>query len=164
MKNNCMNKKCHKIMFVCLGNICRSPMAEFIMKDLIKREHADADCDFIIASAATSDEVAGYPVYPPAQRELAAHGIDCAGKRAVQLTYGDYGRYDMFLCMDNQNLLDTQRIFNGDPDGKACLLLSLTEKSGEIADPWYSGDFAAAYSQILRGCKALLAELAGGKN
>ncbi len=150
----------HKIMFVCLGNICRSPMAEFIMRDLCdKSGYGDK---VFIKSAATSSWEIGNPVYPPAQQELRKHGINCSGKRAEKLTKQMYGEFDMFVCMDKQNVADALRIFGGDPDNKVSLLLDHTDKGRDVADPWYTGDFSATYSDVLSGCKAIIAEIVGG--
>lgn len=146
-----------KILFVCLGNICRSPMAEFLMRDLVRR--AGAEDAFAIASAATSREELGSPVYPPARRKLAEHGIDCAGKTARQLLREDYGRWDLLVGMEEANLRGMRRICGGDPEHKISLLLDHTDRPGDISDPWYTGDFEQAWRDIERGCKALLAEL-----
>ena len=148
-----------KILFVCHGNICRSPMAEFVMKDLARRKGL-ADM-FVIASAATSREEIGNPVYPPARRKLAEHGISCAGHAARQMTRRDYEHFDRILGMDHANIRNIQRIAGGDPDGKITLLLDHAGRPGqEVADPWYTGDFDAAWEDILAGCEGLLAELA----
>ena len=146
-----------KILFVCHGNICRSPMAEFVMKDLAKK--AGMEDEFQIASAATSAEELGNPVYPPARRILAQHGISCAGKTARQLTRADYGRYDLLIGMDGANLRNMQRLFGGDPDGKISLLMDHTGVSRDVADPWYTGDFQATWDDVTAGCKALMEEL-----
>ena len=147
-----------KILFVCHGNICRSPMAEFVMKDLVKK--AGLEGQFDIASAATSAEELGNPVYPPARRELARHGIGCEGKTARQLTPGDYGRWDLLLGMDGANLRNMRRLFGGDPAGKLGLLLDYAGRPGEeISDPWYSGNFEATWRDVLAGCEGLLAAL-----
>ncbi|MBQ6326287.1 MAG: low molecular weight phosphotyrosine protein phosphatase [Clostridia bacterium] len=146
-----------RILFVCHGNICRSPMAEFVMKDLVAR--AGLSDRFEIASAATSYEEIGNPVYPPARRELAAHGIGCAGKTARHLEKSDYARYDWLIGMEQANLRNMRCICGGDPDGKIALLLSFTGSGGEIDDPWYTGRFAEVYRQIEAGCRALLARL-----
>ncbi len=147
-----------KIMFVCHGNICRSPMAEFIMKDLIKR--AKREGELLIASSATSTEEiwngVGNPVYPPAKRELSLHGLSCEGKRAVQIKKSDYEKWDMIVCMDSKNLRNLHRIFGGDPEGKISKLLSHAGSDRDVSDPWYSGDFSRAYSDIYKGCRALL--------
>ncbi len=146
-----------RILFVCLGNICRSPMAEFVMKDLVER--AGLAGTFSIASAATSSEEAGNPVYPPARRKLAEHGIQCAGKTSRQLRAEDYGKYDLLIGMDGRNLRNMERICGGDPEGKIHLLMDYTDRPGEVADPWYTGDFERAWQDILEGCERLLAHL-----
>ena len=148
-----------KILFVCHGNICRSPMAEFVMKDLVQK--AGMTDQFHIASAATSREEIGNPVYPPARRKLAEHGISCAGHAARQLTRQDYADYDFLVGMDSANLLDMYRICGGDPDGKISLLLDHTARPGNVADPWYTGDFQATWLDVMAGCQCLLAEFAG---
>ena len=148
-----------KILFICHGNICRSPMAEFIMKDLVKQ--AGKDREFTIASAATSQEELGNPVYPPVRRILRQHGIDCSGKTARQITPEDYTRFDLLIGMDHANLRNMQRFFQGDPDQKLHLLLEYTNRPGEVADPWYSGDFDAAWRDIYAGCQGLLVQLCG---
>lgn len=147
----------HRIMFVCHGNICRSPMAEFIMKNMVKDEGLSES--FFIASSATSTEEIGNPVYPPAQRELARHGLFPTGKYAVQLKKSDYDKYDIFAVMDENNLRNIKRIFPSDPQGKVHKLLEYTGSGRDVADPWYSGDFETAYNDILNGCKALLDKL-----
>ena len=146
-----------KILFVCHGNICRSPMAEFVMKDLVRK--AGLESQFQIASAATSTEEIGSPVYPPARRKLAEHGINCSGKTARQLTRADYDRYDLLFGMDNANLRNMRRICGGDSDGKIRLLLEFTGRSGEVADPWYTGDFETTWRDVLEGCSGLLSHL-----
>ena len=152
-----------RILFVCHGNICRSPMAEFVMKDLVRREGLSDE--FEIASAATSREEIGNPVYPPARRKLAEHGIGCAGHAARQMTRRDYDRFDLVLGMDYANIRNIQRIAGGDPDRKISLLLDHAGRQGqEVADPWYTGNFDAAWDDILEGCEGLLAELTGGEN
>ena len=143
-----------KILFVCHGNICRSPMAEFVMKDLVKK--AGLESQFQIVSAATSTEEIGNPVYPPARRKLAEHGISCAGKTARQLTKGDYAQYDLLIGMDRANIRNMNRICGGDPDGKIKLLLDYTDHLGDVADPWYTGDFDATWREVLEGCQGLL--------
>ena len=150
-----------RIMFVCHGNICRSPMAEFIMKDMVQKEGIDHQ--FVIASSATSTEEiwngVGNPVYPPAQDQLARHNISCEGKRAVQLTAGDYNKYDLLIAMDDANVRNMHSILGGDPAGKIKKLMDFTNRPGNVADPWYSGRFDIAYRDIFEGCKALLASL-----
>ena len=143
-----------KILFICHGNICRSPMAEFVMKDLVRK--AGADTEFFIASAATSTEEIGNPVYPPARRKLAEHGIGCAGKTARQLRREDYDRFDLLIGMDGANLRNMRRICGGDPEGKLSLLLDWAGRSGDVADPWYTGDFEATWQDVLAGCQGLL--------
>ena len=147
-----------RVLFVCHGNICRSPMAEFVMKDMV-RQKGLAD-EYEIASAATSREEIGNPVYPPARRKLAEHGISCAGHAARQMTRRDYDHFDRILGMDHANIRNIQRIAGGDPEGKITLLLDHAGRAGqEVADPWYTGDFDAAWYDILEGCEGLLAEL-----
>lgn len=146
-----------KILFVCHGNICRSPMAEFAMKDLVKK--AGAQDRFHIESAATSREELGNPVYPPARKKLAEHGINCAGKRARQLTPEDYDAYDYLIGMDSANLRNMRRICGGDPDGKIHLMLEYAGRSGDVADPWYTRDFEATWRDVEEGCQGLLKEL-----
>jgi len=155
-----------KIMFVCHGNICRSPMAEFIFKRMaIERGLADK---FIVSSSATSTEEiwngVGNPVYPPAKAELAAHGIACDGKRAVQLKRGDYDNYDLFIGMDSANIRNMHRILGGDPEGKIRKLMDYTARGGDVADPWYSDRFDIAYRDIYDGCEGLLKSLNEGKD
>lgn len=147
-----------RILFVCHGNICRSPMAEFIMKDLVRK--AGLEDRFQIASAATSTEELGNPVYPPARRKLAEHGLSCAGKTSRQLRREDYAAWDLLLGMDQSNLRNMNRLCGGDPEGKIHALLEYADRSGEVADPWYTGDFETAYQDISAGCRGLLAALA----
>lgn len=150
-----------KILFVCHGNICRSPMAEFVMKDLVKK--AGVAEDFEIASAATSREELGNPVYPPARRKLREHGIDCSGKTARQLQKEDYIHYDYLIGMDRYNLRNMERMLGGDPNHKIRLLLSFAGEDREIADPWYTGGFDETYDDVLTGCQALLEQVTGRK-
>ena len=145
------------ILFVCHGNICRSPMAEFILKDLVKK--AGREGEFRIDSAAVSAEELGNPVYPPARRILAAHGIDCRGKTARRTVREDYRRYDRIIAMDGGNLRGLLRVYGGDPEKKLSLLLDWTDHPGDIDDPWYTDDFQSAWDDILKGCKALLTAL-----
>ena len=142
------------ILFVCHGNICRSPMAEFVMKDLVLK--AGLSADFHIASAATSTEEIGNPVYPPARRKLAEHGLTCSGKTARQITADDYRRYDLLVGMDEWNIRNMQRFYGGDPEGKVRRLLDYTDRPGDVADPWYTDDFETTWRDVLRGCRALL--------
>ena len=150
-----------KIMFVCHGNICRSPMAEFIFKRLIVENGTESN--YIIASSATSTEEIwngiGNPVYSPARVELAKHGISCDGKRAVQLQKSDYDKYDLFIGMDSANIRNMHRIFGTDPDGKIHKLMDYTGRGGDVADPWYSDRFDITYKDVSEGCLALLAAL-----
>lgn len=146
-----------KILFICHGNICRSPMAEYVMKELVRK--AGRSGEFEIASAATSREEIGNPVYPPARRKLAEHGIACDGHAARQMTERDYGRFDYLIGMDSANRRDMQRICGGDPEGKISLLMEHTNRPGDVADPWYTGDFEATWRDVLVGCQALLKEI-----
>ncbi len=150
-----------KIMFVCHGNICRSPMAEFIFKNMVSE--AGRAGEFVISSCATSTEEiwngVGNPVYPPAREELKKHGISCEGKRAVQLKKSDYENYDYLICMDENNRRNMMRILGSDPDNKIYKLMSFAGEDRNVADPWYSGDFATCYRDIHKGCKALLEKL-----
>lgn len=141
-----------KILFVCHGNICRSPMAEYVMKYLV--EQAQLTDQFLIESAATSTEEIGNPVYPPARRKLAEHGISCNGHAARQMTRADYQRYDLLIGMDSANLRNMTRIAGGDPEGKIRPLLY----DKDVADPWYTGNFEVTWQDVLRGCQALLEE------
>ena len=145
-----------KILFVCHGNICRSPMAEFVMKDLVKK--AGLAPQFHIESAATSREEIGNPVYSPARRKLAEHGISCEGHAARQLTNRDYDEYDLLIGMDQANLRDMYRICGGDYVGKMSLLMDHTAHPGNVADPWYTEDFEATWQDVLDGCQGLLKE------
>ena len=146
-----------RVLFVCHGNICRSPMGEFILKDLVQK--AGLSDRFRIESAATSTEEIGNPVYPPARRKLAEHGIDCAGHRARQLRREDYDRWDLLLGMDDANIRNMQRICGGDPEGKIHLLLDFTSRPGSVADPWYTGDFETTWRDVDGGCRALLGRI-----
>ena len=143
-----------KILFICYGNICRSTMAEFFMKDLVeKRGMADR---FHIASAATNTEEIGNPVHHGTRKKLAEHGISCAGKTARQMTAADYREYDLLIGMDRDNLRQMNRICGGDPNGKLHLLLDYTDRPGEVADPWYTGNFEATWQDVSEGCTNLL--------
>ena len=163
-----------KILFVCHGNICRSPMAEFVMKKLVK-DSAYSAIDFEIASAATSTEEIGNPVYPPARRMLAMHGIDCSGKTARQMTVRDYEYYDYIVLMDRNNLRNLRWILPADvyaretegagaptktpSNHKISLLMDWVGKSRDVADPWYTGDFQATWDDVNEGCKAMLVQI-----
>lgn len=151
-----------RIMFVCHGNICRSPMAEMIMKQLARE--AGRDAAFLIRSSATSTEEivcgVGNPIYQPAKAELLRHGIVCEERRAVRLVVEDYERFDLFVGMDSANLRNMHRIFGGDPEGKIRRLMDYTKRRGsDVADPWYSDRFDVAYRDIYDGCEGLLSAL-----
>ena len=146
--------KMKKILFICHGNICRSPMAEFVMKRLV--EEAGLSAQFEIASAATSTEEIGNPVYPPARRKLAEHGIGCAGKTARQITRADYQHYDYVIAMDHNNLRNLRRLLGNDTEGKISLLMDYTARPGDVADPWYTGDFESTWRDVIEGCQGLL--------
>lgn len=147
----------HKLIsieFVCHGNICRSPMAEFLFKDLVKKRNLENR--FYIASAATSREEIGNPVHHGTRNKLRQHGISVSGKYAVQMEKQDYGKYDYILGMDKYNISNMLRILGGDPDGKVRRLMDFTSRPRDVADPWYTGDFDATYDDIMEGCEALL--------
>ena len=147
-----------RIMFICHGNICRSPMAEFIFRDMAQKEGL-GDKIFVASSATSREEIwgnVGNPVYPPAAAELRKHGIRCDGKRAVQLTSEDYGKYDLLLVMDENNLRNAERILGKDVDEKLKKLMSFTSRGGDVADPWYSRRFDIAYNDIYDGCRGLM--------
>lgn len=145
------------ILFICHGNICRSPMAEFVMKDLVKK--SGQETQFHIESAATSTEEIGNPVYPPARKKLAEHGINCEGKTARQLINADYDRFDLLVGMDRANLRNMHCICGGDYDGKLHLLMDYTDRPGDVADPWYTGDFESTWQDVLAGCRGPLKQL-----
>jgi len=150
-----------KIMFICHGNICRSPMAEFVMKDLVKK--AGLEDEFVIVSSAVSAEELGNHVYPPAKKVLEEHGISVGDKHAELLTRRDYDLYDLLIAMDTSNLRNIDRIIRSDPEGKVHLLMSYAGKSASVADPWYTGDFETAYNDIREGCEGLLRSLTQGR-
>ena len=145
-----------KILFVCHGNICRSPMSEFVMKDLVKK--AALALQFHIESAATSREKIGNPVYPPARPKLAEHEISCDGHAARQFTNADYEKNDLLIGMDRANLRDMYRICGGDFAGKLHLLMDYTDHPRDVTDPWYTDDFEATWRDVLAGCQGLLKE------
>ena len=147
----------YRILFVCHGNICRSPMAEFVMKYLIQKEGLEEH--FLIESAATSAEEIGNGVYPPARRKLAEHGIGCEGKTARQTTRSDYDRYDYIIGMDTRNIRNMLNIYGGDPENKIKMLMDYTRRPGDVADPWYTGDFDATWRDVTEGCRELLKSL-----
>lgn len=141
-----------KVLITCHGNICRSPMAEFVFRDMAARAGVEVE----VASAATSAEEIGNPVYPPARRVLLAHGLDPSGKTARQLRRGDYDNWDLIVGMDSANIRNMNRIFGGDPEHKIIRLLDLTDLKRDVADPWYTRDFDACWNDIVQGCSALL--------
>lgn len=143
-----------KVLFVCLGNICRSPMAEFIMKELVK--NSGLEDRFDIASAAVSSEEIGNPVYPNARRKLAELGISCAGKTACKLDKTDYTYYDYLIGMESDNITGMKRICGGDPEGKMHMLMDFTSRPGNIKDPWFTRDFNTTAEDISEGCRGLL--------
>ena len=147
----------YRILFICHGNICRSPMAEFVMKDLVRK--AGLAESFHIESAATSTEEIGNEVYPQARCKLAEHGITCQGKTARQMNRHDYDRFDLLIGMDRWNIRNMTRICDGDPNGKIHMLMDYTNRPGEVADPWYTGNFDATWRDVLEGCEALLDDL-----
>ena len=149
-----------RILFVCHGNICRSTMAEFVMKDLVEKAGLT---DIEIASAGTSSEELGNPVHYGTRQKLAEHGISCAGKFARQMNRSDYAAYDLLIGMDNANIRNLRRMLGGDPQGKVCRLMDFTDRPGEVSDPWYSDRFDVAYADIMRGCKALIEYLENEK-
>ena len=143
-----------KILFVCHGNICRSPMAEFVMKDLVRKEGLEDE--FYIESAATSTEEIGNEVYFPAKRKLSEHGISCKGKTARQMTRSDYDRFDLLIGMDSWNIRNMNSICGGDPERKIHMLMDFTERKGDVEDPWYTRDFEATWRDVSEGCQCLL--------
>ena len=149
-----------KVLFVCHGNICRSPMAEYIFKDLLRRRGLESQ--FRIASSATSTEEIGNPMYPPARRILTRNNIPFGNHRAAQAKPSDYDQYDYILIMDERNAHNLQRIFGGDPRGKVHLLLEYAGLNRSISDPWYTGDFQQAFDDICLGCNAFLDYLLSG--
>ena len=150
-----------KILFVCHGNICRSPMAEFVLRDMVKK--AGCMADFNIDSAATSREELGNPVYPPAKKKLREHGIGTpendlgvSTKRARQITDSDYETYDYLIGMDSANIRNMKQKYRNDPDGIIYSLMDFTDRPGSVADPWYTGDFEATWQDVSEGCECLL--------
>ena len=150
-----------KIMFVCHGNICRSPMAEFIFKNIV--EENGMSNNFLVSSTATSDEEIwngiGNPIYPPAAEQLKKNNIPFTQRQATRLKRSDYNAYDIFVCMDSRNIANARRIFGGDTENKVHRLLDFTAEPRDVSDPWYSRDFDTAYKDILSGCKALFKSL-----
>ncbi len=147
-----------KIMFVCHGNICRSPMAEFILKDMVKKQGIEDN--FIIKSCATSAEEiwkgTGSPVYEPARRELENHGISCGRRQATLIKKSDYEDYDMLIAMDQRNISNLSRILGADKQNKIHKLMEFAKSGGDVADPWYYGNFDKCYDDIYKGCEGLL--------
>ena len=146
------------VLFVCWGNICRSPMAEFVFKDMIKKRGVE-DMFHVESRATHTDEIwngQGNPVYPPAKEKLAEHGISCAGKRAQLLAKSDYKNYDYIIGMDDLNWRWMPKILGGDPEGKLHLLMDFTDNPRNVADPWYTRDFEVTYRDVVEGCEALL--------
>lgn len=159
-----MDKK-YKVVFVCHGNICRSPMAEFIFRDMLEKNNMENDV-YVCSRATSTSEIRngiGDPVYPPAVKELAKHGLSCDGKRAVQLTHDDYGKYDMIIIMDTRNYNDTLKIVGDDPEKKIRKLMEFTDRSGDVADPWFTCRFEIAFNDIYDGCSGLIKFLSGLK-
>ncbi len=146
-----------KILFICHGNICRSPMAEFVMKDMVKK--AGLESRFQIASAATSTEETGNPVHRGTREKLRQVGISCAGKTARQLTRSDYAAYDYLIGMDTWNIRNMHRMLGGDPDKKIYKLLEFAGSTQDVADPWYTGDFETTYRDVVAGCQGLLSKI-----
>jgi protein-tyrosine phosphatase len=146
-----------KILFICHGNICRSPMAEFIMKDMVKK--AGREKEFWIESAATSSEELGNPVYPPARKKLAEHGIGCEGKTARRMRESDYREFDYLIGMDRENMFYMKHLWPTDPDHKLSLLMEYTGQNRDVSDPWYTRDFESTWQDCVAGCTALLEKL-----
>lgn len=146
-----------KILFICHGNICRSPMAEAVFRHML--EERGLGERFAVDSAAVSAEEIGNPVYPEANRTLVAHGLPASNHHAWQLTRADYDRYDFFIGMDQENIYRMRQIFGGDSQRKVGLLLAYTEHPREVEDPWYTGRFDRVFDLITQGCQALLEAL-----
>ncbi|MBO4628657.1 MAG: low molecular weight phosphotyrosine protein phosphatase [Treponema sp.] len=148
-----------KILFICHGNICRSPMAEFVMKELVRR--AGLEDDFLIESAATSREELGNDMHYGTRTKLREMGIPFSRRAARQIRPDDYDRYDYLVAMDDENLYYMNRCWGGDPKNKIRMLLSFAGKDRDIADPWYTGNFDQTYEDVLEGCQAFLSSLRG---
>ena len=147
----------YRVLFVCHGNICRSPLAMFLFRDIVRKEGLQDQ--FVIDSAATSMEEIGNPIYPPAKRKLKEHGITAEGHRARRMERSDYQKYDYLIGMEQFNIRNMMRILGSDPQHKVYRLLDFGNRTRDIDDPWYTGDFETAYRDILEGCEALLAEI-----
>lgn len=145
-----------KVLFVCHGNICRSPMAEFVLKDLAKKAGRN---DIIIASAGTSTEELGHDIHHGTKKELKAHGVDFAPRSARQVKASEYDEWDIFIVMDSANKRNLERIFGGDSKGKIAKMMSFSGSDADVADPWYTGDFESTFSDIYRACKAFLEQI-----
>lgn len=146
-----------RILFVCHGNICRSPMAEFVLKDMIRK--MGKEDEFLIDSAATSTEEIGNDMYPPAKEKLRKEGIPFTRREARQITFSDYSKYDFLIGMDEENLYYMNHRWNNDPENKIRLLLEFAGKSRAIADPWYTGNFDRTFLDIQEGCEAFLKKM-----
>ena len=151
-----------RILFVCKGNICRSPMCEFVMRDLAMR--AGRANEFRIASAATTSEELGNAVHPGTKRMLAAHDIACVGKTARQVKRDEYKSWDLVVAMDDENVCDLMRVFRNDPEHKVHKLMEYVEggdltTARAVADPWYTGDFETTWNDVLAGCQGILAAM-----
>ena len=151
-----------KILFICHGSICRSPMAEYVMRDMVKKEGLSDRIK--TASAATSREEIGNPIYPPAQRVLREHGIDPSGHAARQMRKEDYDNYDYIIGMDQENYHNLMRFYDNDPDGKISLLMDYTDCPRAVADPWYTGDFISTWNDVTEGCAGLLKKILFSEN
>lgn len=147
----------HRILFVCHGNICRSPMAEFVMKDLVRKKGLEHD--FEIASCATSNEEIGNDIYPPVKRVLDKHGISYERRKARRMTSDDYRHYDMIVCMDRQNMRNMRPFVGNDPDNKVSMMLAHIDEDRDVDDPWYTGDFERTFRELFEACGAILEEL-----
>ena len=146
-----------RIMFVCHGNICRSPMAEFVLKDMLRKRGLDNKIS--VASSATSTEEIGNDIHRGTRSILEKYSIPYSRREATQLVRSDYGEYDYFIGMDSANLRNMHRIFGSDPEHKITKLLDLTARAGDVADPWYTGNFEATYRDVTKGCEALIEKI-----
>lgn len=146
-----------KVLMICHGNICRSPMAKYILQDMVEKRGIAGD--FYIDSCATSYEEIGNPVYPPARQELSRHGISCKGHAARKLVKADFEEFDYLIAMEQYNIRNIRREFGEELTNKVSLLLDYTDNPGDIDDPWYSGGFDVTYRDIVRGCEGLLRDM-----